>query len=215
MASGTWSFTGRMMPAPKLELIGLKTKLLPGLDLSLSPGECITLDGPSGVGKSQLLRAIADLDPHEGSIKLNGKDCLEHNSHAWRRLVMYFPSESHWWEDQVAAHATRWSNALLSELGLNEKILEQSVIHLSSGEKQRLALARGLSYSPQVLLLDEPTANLDKQHTLALEEIILRCLKENISVIWVSHDEEQRMRISSRHINVSKQGFSEESYAAG
>lgn len=76
--------------------------------------------------------------------------------------------------------------------------MDWEVSRLSSGERQRLSLARLLAGYPKVLLLDEPTANLDKANTNRVEELILTYLREQgASALWVSHDPEQRHRMAT------------------
>ena len=91
----------------------------------------------------------------------------------------------------------------LDHIGLSGDVLEQPVARLSSGEKQRLALMRLLSNRPQVLLLDEPTANLDPVNTERVEAVIAEYLRvHQAAVIWVSHDPEQVARVASRYFEM-------------
>src|SRR5262249_27350344 len=78
--------------APLLQVRDLQTKLLKPLSFSLA-GECIAVRGPSGAGKTLLLRAIADLDPNQGSVRLEGGDRSTIPGRGWRRLVGYLPAE--------------------------------------------------------------------------------------------------------------------------
>lgn len=178
----------------------------PVINLNLDAGESISVSGPSGVGKSLLLRAIADLDPHSGHIFLNDIECSSMPPFEWREKVGLLPSESQWWEDIVADHFPK--NALkdptvstwIDRLRLEKSIFSSQVSRLSSGERQRLALIRLLLNSPQVLLLDEPTASLDAFNTEQVEKIIAKYLyNRNASAIWVSHNADQAQRVASRH----------------
>ncbi|MEJ2575344.1 MAG: ATP-binding cassette domain-containing protein [Gammaproteobacteria bacterium] len=167
-------------------------------------GRCLALHGPSGAGKSLLLRAIADLDPNAGEVWLGGTPRSAMTAPAWRRRVVLIPAESHWWADTVGAHAGHWDAELLAELGFSESVLDWEVSRLSSGERQRLALARALTLTPEVLLLDEPTANLDAENT-ARTEAVLRAYREahRVSVIWVSHDPAQRRRVAGAELRIA------------
>ena len=78
---------------PILRIRDLRTNLLKLASLSLSAGECIAVQGPSGAGKTLLLRAIADLDPNEGLVCLDGRDRSTSAAPEWRRLVGYVPAE--------------------------------------------------------------------------------------------------------------------------
>src|SRR5690348_15282282 len=86
----------------------------------LNDGECIALQGPSGVGKSLLLRAIADLDPNEGTVKLDGTQREAVPAPLWRKQVTYVAAEPGWWADTVQEHFTAWDRAipLVERLGL-------------------------------------------------------------------------------------------------
>lgn len=72
--------------------------------LELTAGECCGLIGASGVGKSQLLRAIADVLVHEGECLLAGTPCLSFSPQSWRKAVAMVPAESFWWHDHVGPH---------------------------------------------------------------------------------------------------------------
>jgi ABC-type iron transport system FetAB ATPase subunit len=186
---------------PQLRLEQFSPEMLSPLDLLIDAGETVTLSGPSGSGKSQLLRAIADLDPHRGTARLDGTAAEEIPAPVWRRRVGYLPAQSYWWRELVAEHFSKTPQ--LEALGLKESIMQSPVEHLSSGERQRLAVARLLQQSPRALLLDEPTANLDPHHTQLVEQWIVQYQRRNsVPILWVSHDAAQRRRIGSRHLQI-------------
>jgi putative ABC transport system ATP-binding protein len=143
-----------------LSVRGLRTNLLKPASFSLSVGECIVIQGPSGGGKTLLLRAIADLDPNEGVVCLEGRDRTTMSGPEWRRLVGYLPAEPGYWADTVGEHFSDWKAALavLRELGISDDAKDWPIARLSTGERLRLALVRALMVRPRVLLLDEPTA---------------------------------------------------------
>jgi ABC-type iron transport system FetAB ATPase subunit len=187
----------------QLRLHGLHIPQLSPIDLEIQPGECITLSGPSGSGKTLLLRAIADLDPHEGEVQLNGRPQMQTPPPEWRHLIGFLPAESHWWADQVGAHFQDQDEALLQALGFSRDCLAWQVSRLSTGERQRLGLARLLSNNPEALLLDEPTANLDKVNRQRVEQLIEEYRQtRQAPVLWVSHDPEQQQRVGSRHFRI-------------
>ncbi len=186
---------------PQLRLEQFSPLILDPLDLVIDEGETVTLSGPSGSGKSQLLRAIADLDLHNGTAWLGDTAADEMPAPRWRGKVGYLPAESSWWEELVGDHFAEAPQ--LDALGLAETILHSPVAHLSSGERQRLAVLRMLQQQPQILLLDEPTANLDPHHTRLVEEWILKYQQQcSAPILWVTHDPEQRQRVGMRHFEI-------------
>jgi len=180
-----------------LRLEGISPKVLQPVDLMLAPGELVLLSGPSGSGKSLLLRAIADLDPHEGEAWLDGDARSAMPAPDWRRRVGLLPAESHWWAEHVGDHFTTAPDDLLAQLGFEPDVLGWSIGRLSTGERQRLSLARLLAIAPEALLLDEATANLDPTNRDRVEDVIEDYRRSQAAaVLWVSHDPEQRMRLS-------------------
>lgn len=166
----------------------------------------MAVQGASGAGKSLLLRAIADLDPGEGEVILDGTSRNSIPAPLWRRQVVYLPSESGWWSDEVAAHLSDWEAATpwVEALHLPAAIRDRTVQRLSTGERQRLALVRALILCPRVLLLDEPTSGLDKQTTQAVEHVLKERLKGGASILWVTHDSAQAHRIAQRCLFLEK-----------
>lgn len=179
----------------------------PAITLTVNGGECVVIAGPSGSGKSRLLRTVADLDPgpadRTGVIRLDGIDHLDYSGVEWRRRVAYLAAESQWWFDDVASHFPVLPSAEdLQALGLPTTLLQQAVRRLSTGERQRLALLRLLAGEPRVLLLDEPTAALDPRSTRAVERLVTDYrIRNQAAVIWVSHDVGQARRIASRYFS--------------
>jgi len=167
------------------------------LNISLEPGQCVGVSGESGCGKSLLLRAIADLDEHEGQLLLDNVSADSMPANEWRRQVALLPAESQWWFDTVGEHFSDLDESLLNQFGFSGDVNDWSIRRMSSGEKQRLALLRLLLNQPRVLLLDEPTANLDKRNTLIFEQLIAEYLKQHqASAFWVSHDHGQLDRVA-------------------
>jgi putative ABC transport system ATP-binding protein len=185
-------------------ILQVRTNLLKPASLSLSAGECIAIRGPSGAGKTLLLRAIADLDPNEGLVCLNGRDRSTIAGPEWRRFVGYMPAEPGWWADTVGEHFSEWTAALpfVRELGFPEDAKAWPIARLSTGERLRLALVRALMVRPKVLLLDEPTAALDPASAAAVETLIGTRVRAGLAVLWVSHDAEQAKRVAHRLLQV-------------
>ncbi|TVQ28173.1 MAG: ATP-binding cassette domain-containing protein, partial [Wenzhouxiangella sp.] len=170
------------------------------VDLEIAPGEIVCVSGPSGSGKSRLLRAVADLEPHSGRVRLGEHWRDDMPAHAWRRQVMLVPAESQWWADSVAEHLDQPEPQAIQALGLPEDCPGWVVSRLSSGEKQRLALVRARSFHPCALLLDEPTANLDEAGTARVERWLKQWIEaEGLPVLWVAHDPAQIKRMARRH----------------
>lgn len=182
-------------------------------DLDLGPAECLSVTGDSGCGKSLFLRALADLDPYTGELFLNSKPASSYPPWQWRRQVALLPSESSWWLAKVADHFPGEGAGLyqqLAEIGLTAEILATPTHRLSSGERQRLSLLRLLRNKPTVLLLDEPTANLDDNNSTLVERILQKYQQANGSaVIWVTHDRSQARRVASRHLRFTQHNVSE------
>lgn len=182
---------------------------LPPLTFELADGECLAVEGPSGAGKTRLLRAIADLDPARGQVFLDGAERNEMPADDWRRHVRYCAAEPGWWTETpraaFPAHVSAERLArLLDSLGLEPDLLDRPVSVLSTGERQRLALARALVDEPRVLLLDEPTAALDAQNAALLDELIKYHVLAGRSAIIVSHDPKQIERLADARLLLPK-----------
>jgi putative ABC transport system ATP-binding protein len=170
------------------------------LSFSVDSGECLGLSGESGSGKSLLLRAIADLDEQGGEVLLDGENCVDQPGAVWRGRVAMLAAESRWWFDSVRPHFPDGADeSVLSALGFSGgEVMDWEVARLSAGEKQRLALARLLVREPRVLLLDEPTANLDSRSIGFVEEVVaIYREKQKVPVVWVGHNEEQLRRVAN------------------
>ncbi len=182
---------------PRLEVHELRSPYFGPATFVLPPGGLLFVQGPSGAGKSRMLRAIADLDPHDGVVRLDGRPRESWAAPAWRRQVGLLPAEPRWWAHRAAEHFTQFpSSEELAQLGLDEAVLGRPVAALSSGERQRLALVRLLANSPRVLLLDEPTANLDPSNARAVERRIDALRRQRgVGVVWVGHQADQVDRL--------------------
>ncbi len=181
--------------------------------IAVEPGECVGLTGKSGIGKTQLLRAVADVIVHTGDCFLNECSCQSMEAPEWRKTVALVPAESFWWHDIVGEHFPEIDSDdeitdLLKRLGFSQEVMEWQISRLSTGERQRLSLIRTLITRPAVLLLDEPTSSLDKKMAHVVEEMIANiCFSNKTVCLWVSHDMEQLSRVSSRVFQVTPSGL--------
>ncbi len=181
----------------KVQNFGIRT--LSGLDFHIPPGQIMGLSGPSGAGKTLLLRALADLDPHQGQMWLNGVSADQIPVDQWRRQVGLLPAESAWWHDTVGPHFQNLHEPWLTDLGFGPEVMTWQVSRLSSGERQRLGLLRLMMHHPKALLLDEPSANLDADNTARVERLLGRYRADHQpAILWVSHDPEQLNRNCDR-----------------
>jgi NitT/TauT family transport system ATP-binding protein/sulfonate transport system ATP-binding protein len=181
---------------------------LQGVDMTINPGEFVSLIGPSGCGKSTLLRLIVGLDkPSEGEVLLDGK--LIDGTHFERGLVFQDPTLFPWLsvQDNIASglaarnilHERKKTVAEYIEL-VGLKGFEKSYPHqLSGGMAQRAALARALINHPKVLLMDEPLGALDAFTRMHMQDEILRIWnKRNTTVVLVTHDVDEAIYMSDR-----------------
>ena len=185
----------------------LRSQFAGPFDLNLGAGACAAITGPSGSGKSLFLRMIADLDPNEGKVWLNGTERASIIAPDWRRKVTYVSAESGWRADTVIEHFTRDKRSevagLTARLGLPADLLDASIARLSTGEKQRLALVRALLLYPPVLLLDEPTGPLDEELVTRVEGLLRERMAAGISVLLVTHDANQAERLGDRRYRMA------------
>lgn len=190
--------------SPLLSVVGLQTPVVSAADLRLDAGECLAVEGASGSGKSRLLRAIADLDPNRGDVRLDGRLRSAMPAPHWRRLVTYVWPDAGWWTDRVGDHFSdeRAAADWLPRLGLPDGALDWPVARASTGERQRLALVRALVQHPRVLLLDEPTGALDPDATARVEAVLRDLLAAGTGIILVTHDAGQARRLAHRRMRV-------------
>lgn len=190
------------------------TTVLDGINLSVKPGEIFVVMGPSGSGKSVLLRQVAGLEsPTAGEVRINGMDPFVPKTRDKVALSLVFQSGALFNSmsvfDNLALYPTE--HRLYPEPVIREKVmktlqmlsLERAVgkfpSELSGGMCKRVAIARALVMEPQVVLYDEPTSELDPIMAATISEIIAT-LKQAFSVtsVVVSHDRALAMTIADR-----------------
>ena len=189
-------------------------EVLKGVDFEVKPGEIFVIMGPSGSGKSVLLKHLIGLEPPDaGEILINGEPLEEAHAQNKYRLAMVFQSgallNSLNVGENVGLYLTEHNlktpeevqkivSEKLKDVGLADAV-EKTPAELSGGMKKRVAIARALVIEPQLILYDEPTSELDPLSAVVIGEEILK-LKKNIGVtsIVVSHDRDLAFGIADR-----------------
>jgi putative ABC transport system ATP-binding protein len=213
-------------PPPAIEAVGLGRRnpkadgwLIRDVSLTLNPGDRLGVLGPSGAGKTVLLRALARLDPLDsGSIRWRGRVVAGEAVPSYRARVIYLHQRPALLDGSVAdnlrlpfaleAHRGRRFDPdrvvdLLGRLGRDRAFLEKASRDLSGGEAQIVGLLRALQLDPAALLLDEPTASLDPGTARAVEGLLdgwLTAQPDGRALVWVSHDRDQAHRMTSRRL---------------
>ena len=186
-------------------------EILRNINLEIHRGEIFSLIGPSGAGKTTLLRILNLLEkPIKGDMKFNGME-TSGILDIRRRMSLLF-------QTPTIFNKSVFENVAygLKVRGINRNIIEKKVRDalnimglpgmedqragtLSGGEAQRMAFARAIVYDPEILLLDEPTANLDPANVMKLEEIIKRIRNERgTTIVLATHNIPQVRRIADR-----------------
>lgn len=195
------------------------TVALADFDLTIAPGEFISLLGPSGCGKTTALRIAAGFERADaGTVSLGGKDLSPIPAHK-RNMGMVFQSYSLFpnlnvrknvafglktrrIESSVIARRVDEMLEIVQLSGLGDRFPHQ----LSGGQQQRVALARALAVRPEVLLLDEPLSALDARVRSTLRDEIKRIQRDTgITTLFVTHDQDEALAMSDR-VGVMSQG---------
>jgi ABC-type multidrug transport system ATPase subunit len=177
------------------------------VSFDVAPGEAVALWGPNGAGKTTLLRCLLGLLPHRGRVLVGGYDTRRQGKHA-RGRIGFVPQELHLhdnmsvWETLVfyarlKKAARPACSAVAARLGLTAQF-KKNVGELSGGMKQRLALAVALLGDPPVLLLDEPTANLDLQSRDSFLRLLGELRDDGKTLIFCSHHLDEVVSSSER-----------------
>jgi putative ABC transport system ATP-binding protein len=198
------------------EVGDLKVEVLKGANLEVENGEFVVISGPSGSGKTTLLNIIGGIDkPTSGEIVVFGEDLSVKDEDflaSFRCQKIGFVFQSYnlistltvaeniafpmEWTQKPENHIKTRVEELLEVVGLQHRA-NHFPFQLSGGEQQRVAFARALANDPPLLLVDEPTGNLDVKTSLKIVEI-LRKLKENGKTIIVATHDEQILRLAER-----------------
>ena len=185
-------------------------EVLKGVDLTVKKGEIVSIIGKSGAGKTTLLQIMGTLDkPNVGSIVINGVDVLAlkgkeladfRNRHIgfifqFHQLLPEFTTLENVMMPAMIARmdekeAEQRAMKLLTELGMDERLTHKPS-QLSGGEKQRVAAARAMMMSPDVILADEPSGSLDESNKKELHKLLLQMREQyGQTIIIVTHDKE-------------------------
>ena len=184
--------------------------VLKGIDLSIKPGEIVSIVGPSGAGKTTLLQIIGTLDsPDSGKLTINGVETSklkEKELAAFRNRNIGFVFQFHQLLPEFTAlenvmipaligkvkagDAEKKAKEMLDFLKLSDRMTHKPA-ELSGGEKQRVAVARALINHPSVILADEPSGSLDSHNKGGLHQLFFELRKEfNQTFVIVTHDEQ-------------------------
>ena len=218
-----------MAGGPIIELLGV-TKVYPlpsgdvvaldDISLSIDEGEFIAIMGPSGSGKSTLLNQVGCLDvPTSGDLRIAGESVREMNDRELTRLrletigyifqrfnlIPLLTAYENVEYPSILLNRRRDTNgrvqALLDRVGIDAALAAHKPAELSGGQQQRVAIARALVNDPKILLLDEPTGNLDSRTGQQIMDMIAILNREGRTVIMVTHDP-AIARYASRRITI-------------
>ena len=185
-------------------------EVLKGVDLTVKKGEIVSIIGKSGAGKTTLLQIMGTLDkPNAGSVVINGVDVFAlkekeladfRNRHIgfifqFHQLLPEFTTLENVMMPAMIARmdekeAEQRAMKLLTELGMDERLTHKPS-QLSGGEKQRVAAARAMMMSPDVILADEPSGSLDESNKRELHKLLLQMREQyGQTIIIVTHDKE-------------------------
>lgn len=201
---------------------GVEIPVLKNADFSVQPGECVALTGPSGIGKSTILRLLyGNYLLEEGEIRIGGLDLGAANardilSMRHRQLgyvsqflrvlpristlqVVIEPMRKAGMSSEDAEHRAK---TLLEQLRIPAALWDLSPLTFSGGEQQRVNIARGMGPRYPALLLDEPTASLDQENRATVLDLIHDAKSTGAAIIGIFHDAAARDAVCDREIDV-------------
>lgn len=185
------------------------------VSLDVNEGDYLTIVGPSGSGKSTLLKLCSDLiSPTFGSITYNGRNLTAIDPESYRKEVGYCFQRPYLFAKSVRRNILfpydirgmkpdmERIKLLFDLLHMPMEYFERHNDELSGGEMQRICLIRSLIFEPKVLLLDEVTSALDSVNTAIVEQVIYELYKNGITIVSITHNEEQSLRTANRRITI-------------
>ncbi|WP_029450817.1 ABC transporter ATP-binding protein [Clostridium algidicarnis] len=189
--------------------------IIDNFSLNVNEKDYISIVGPSGSGKSTILKLFSHLiSQTSGTIEFKGKDYLDYSPYELRRQITYCFQNPILFGDTVMdnlkfPYITRKKTLdkdrikyLLKIFDLPDSILDKDIHKLSGGEKQRIALIRGILFKPEVLLLDEVTSALDEKNTKIVESVVNKLNSEGMTILWVTHNIEQSKKYANKLLSV-------------
>lgn len=198
-------------------------QVLNGVSFSVAPGQVACLLGANGSGKTTLLKVMSTLlSPEKGHVMLGDLDAHRQSREA-KRLLGFSSSEDHSFYGRLSVKMNLWFYAQLhgmskggfqdrlrqldSELSLSE-IFTRPFRELSSGQKQKVLLARALLHNPPILLLDEPHQNLDPAFAIRLRDLLQNTWgkEQKKTILFSTHHLEDALKISDQWVVLSDGG---------
>jgi alpha-D-ribose 1-methylphosphonate 5-triphosphate synthase subunit PhnL len=207
---------------------GARLGVLHGVDLDVAVGECVALSGPSGAGKTSLVRLLyGNYRASSGHILVRHGDGIVDIARADPRLILQVRRLTIGYVSQFlrmiprvatldivaeplraqgvdAAAARRRAGALLARLNIPERLWRLAPATFSGGEQQRVNIARGLVVDFPILLLDEPTASLDTENAHAVADLIDEARGRGAAIVAIIHDPELRARLATRLVDMTR-----------
>lgn len=206
---------------------GIRLPVVSGVSFSVKKGECVVLGGPSGVGKSSILKMLyGNYSVDAGQILIDHQGHLIDIAKAAPRAVLEVRRDTLGYVSQflrvvprvsaldvvaeplmargvAVSEAREKASGLLSRLNLPEELWQLPPATFSGGEQQRVNIARGFITDHTVLILDEPTASLDARNRAVVVEMIRAKKEAGVALLGIFHDEEVRDAVADRIIDVS------------